>query len=138
MILTLLASRLARKGYAFIHGNEAPECKECRLKNTCVKNLTMGRRYTVRDVRRITHTCPLCGEVTLVEVEESDIPFITESSKAFEGITLTFHTACDSCRSTEKCRPVGLREGDRITITRVVGKFTCPKGQMTEVRVKRT
>lgn len=89
------------------------------------------------NVRGIEHTCPLCGSMTLVEVQESDIPYLIEPSKAFVGMSLKYHKICTACKDTGMCQPVGLREGDRILITSIVGKKPCQKGQMVEVRIKR-
>lgn len=85
--ITLIGSRLAREGLEFIFKGEMPECKKCRLKNTCL-NLEPGRRYKVVRIKsQDIHECFLhdSGGVLAVDVSRAPITTSVESRKAVQG-----------------------------------------------------
>ncbi len=138
MMITLVSSAIARKGYTFIHEGETPkECKECRFKPTCIDNLERGRRYTIVDARNIQHPCQLGGTVTVVDVSEPEIVLFLDSKLAFEGMSVVYHPGCKGCEIADMCMPVGLKDGDKIQIGEVLSDAPCKKRKMKRVAVKR-
>lgn len=137
-MITLVSSAIARKGYTFIHeGETPPECRECKLKATCIENLEKGRRYTIIQTRNITHPCALGGKVTVVDVSEPEIVLFIDTKIAFKGMSVTYHAGCEGCKVAEKCMPAGLVEGDKVQITDILEDAPCTKKKMKKVAVKR-
>ncbi len=137
-MITLISSAIAKRGYTFIHEGETPkECKKCRLKLTCIDNLERGRRYTIAQVKKIHHPCLLGGTVTVVEVSEPEIVLFLDSRLVFEGMSVIYQPDCEGCEFAEMCMPVGLREGDKIQISEILGNAPCKKKTMKKVAVKR-
>ena len=137
-MITLVSSSIAKKGYTFIHEGETPkECKACRLITTCIDNLERGRRYTIREVRKIQHPCLLGGTVTVVDVSEPEIVMFLDSKLAFEGMSVEYHPDCTGCEIADICMPVGLKKGDKIQIIEVLGDSPCKKKKMKKAAVKR-
>ncbi|MBU7026730.1 MAG: UPF0179 family protein [Theionarchaea archaeon] len=137
-MITLVSSSIAKKGYTFIHEGETPkECRTCRLKATCIDNLERGRRYTIADVRKIEHPCLLGGTVTVVEVSEPEIVMFLDSKLAFEGMSVIYRDDCEGCEIADVCMPIGLKKGDKIQITEILGDAPCKKNKMKKVAVKR-
>ncbi|MHC1570745.1 MAG: UPF0179 family protein [Methermicoccaceae archaeon] len=133
-IITLIGSEVATEGYEFIFRGGATECRTCRLKNACL-NLHEGSKYRVVRLRDApVHDCPLHeGGVKAVEVVEAPFLVAIESRKAFAGSKVVYTPVeCgeNGCSMYELCHPMGLDEGDKCTITRVVGNMpeSCPKG----------
>lgn len=133
-IITLIGSEVAFEGYEFIFMGEATECKDCRLKNACL-NLHEGSKYRLVALRDApVHECPLHeGGVRAVEVVEAPFLVAIESRKAFGGSKVVYNPIeCgeEECPMYELCHPSGLEEGDKCTITKVVGNppQSCPKG----------
>ena len=132
--ITLIGSEVAVEGYEFIFRGAAAECRTCRLKNACL-NLHEGSKYRLIKLRDApVHECPLHeGGVKAVEVVETPFLVAVESRKAFEGSKVVYNPVeCGETRCTmyELCHPTGLEEGDKCTITKVVGNIpeSCSKG----------
>jgi len=137
MPVTLIDRKHARQGYAFIHYGEAEECEGCRLRRACVENLERGRKYRVVAVRQQSHSCALCGEAVVVEVEEAEVEAGMEKRRALIGATLSFAPlSCDRvlCGSYPLCVPEGLKEGDRVVVLQTGEKLSCERG-LTLVKV---
>jgi len=122
--ITLIGSRLAREGLEFIFKGEMPECKKCRLKNTCL-NLEPGRRYRVEGVRsNDIHECFLHDSGVLA-VDVHKVPILTtmESRKAVDGAKTMYEPPrCGKkeCETYEICHPEGLSRGDKCKIVEVL------------------
>jgi uncharacterized protein (UPF0179 family) len=131
--ITLIGSKLAKKGTEFIYRGPQPECEKCKLKAVCL-NLDKGKKYTVVALRTGgEHECFLHDtSVRAVEASPSPVAVVIESRKAFNGSKLTYEEpACDkACPSYEGCHPAGLVNGEKYTISEVYGEATgtCPKG----------
>jgi len=137
--ITLIGVRLARVGTEFVFKGAAPECEECKLKNSCM-NLSKGRKYRIVNIRTTTrHACDVHDEgVQAVEVVESPIISATESKKAFKGSKIVFDPpSCKmgECIMYDLCHPIGLEPGDKCTISDVIGDVPddCMKGLALKV-----
>ncbi|OEU64594.1 MAG: hypothetical protein BA870_04595 [Desulfuromonadales bacterium C00003094] len=137
--ITLIGVRLAKVGLEFIFKGPAPECEECRFKNSCM-NLSTGRKYRIVNVRTSTqHSCYVHDEgVQAVEVVESPIISAIESKKAFKGSKVVFEPpSCKrgECTIYDLCHPVGVEFGDKCTISEVIGDTPeeCAKGLSLKV-----
>ena len=122
--ITLIGSRLAKEGLEFIFNGEMPECKKCRLKNTCL-SLEPGRRYRVEKIRNNEiHECFLHDNgVMAIDVSRVPILATVESRKAIEGARIMYESPkCNQrdCKEYEVCHPEGLVAGDRCKIVDVV------------------
>ena len=122
--ITLIGSRLAREGLEFIFKGEMPECKKCRLKNTCL-NLEPGRRYRVESVRNNDiHQCFLHDSgVLAVNVSRAPILTTIESRKAIVGAKILcepLNCGKRDCEVYEVCHPEGLSKGDKCKIVEVL------------------
>jgi uncharacterized protein (UPF0179 family) len=137
-MITLVSSAIAKEGFTFIHeGETPPECQNCRLKLTCIHNLEQGRRYTIVNVKDMQHPCLMGGTVTVVEVSEPKIVLFVDSKIACEGVSMVYNPTCNGCEIAHKCMPVGLRKGDKIQITEILGDAPCEKKKMKRVAVQR-
>lgn len=122
--ITLIGSRLAREGLEFIFKGEMPECKKCRLKNTCL-NLEPERRYRVERIRNNDiHECFLHDSgVLAVDVSRAPILTTIESRKAVDGAKIMYEPPkCGKreCGVYEVCHPEGLSKGDKCKIVEVL------------------
>ncbi len=125
--ITLIGSRLAREGLEFIFKGEMPECKKCRLKNTCL-NLEPGRRYKVVRIKsQDIHECFLhdSGGVLAVDVSRAPITTSVESRKAVQGGAKIMYEPAKcgkrECAEYETCHPEGLiKGGDKCKIVEVL------------------
>jgi len=137
-MITLVSTTIAKEGFTFIHEGKIPtECKKCRFVQTCIYNLERGRRYTIIGVRKMTHPCLLGGTVTVVEVSEPEIIMFLESRLAFEGMSIPYNPDCEGCSEADFCMPAGLKPGDMVQITELMGDAPCKKKKMEKVAVIR-
>lgn len=120
MTYTLIGKDLAKKGVQFI-AQDSEECKTCRLYPICIKNLTLGRRYVIKDIKDKVFQCKLSGEVILVDVELAEIPILVEKKKAIEGVTLEFKPLKKKKR--ELFNPEGLNSGDKVRIIKILEDY---------------
>jgi len=117
MIYTLMGKDLVKKGVQFI-AQDSEECKKCRYYPTCIKNLEIGRRYVVKELKDKVFKCKLSGEAVLIGVEPAEIPLLVEKKKAIEGLTLKFKPL--SSKKKELLNPQGLKSGDKIKIIKIL------------------
>jgi len=52
-------------------------------------------------------------------------------------MSVVYQTICEGCEIAQVCMPVGLRKGDKIQITEVLGDASCIRKKMKKVAVKR-
>ena len=128
-IVTLVGKGLARVGAKFVHGRAAETCRKCNLYRVCIGNLEEGRVYEVVNVRDKKHYCQLVKDyVYVVDVKEADIEANIKSSMAIEGAIITFKPIeCNGCELSRFCNPVGLKDGDKCKILKIIEKVSCPK-----------
>ncbi|UGV39764.1 UPF0179 family protein [Methanococcoides orientis] len=123
--ITLIGTRLAKEGEEFFFEGEAPECEQCKLKNTCM-GLEKGRKYRIVKVRnQTTHECFVHDTGALVvDVIKAPIIAAIDSKKAIKGATIRYQVPnCDGELDSETydlCHPKGLRNGDKCTINKVM------------------
>lgn len=141
-IITLVALSKARVGYEFLHYGGAEECAQCNLAPVCIENLEKGRKYRVMGLRPYEHPCRLEERARVVEVEESETLAAMEPRGVVEGSQTRYSPVkCDRtlCPGFVRCRPEGLRDGDRCEVKAVVGPLECPRGlRLLVARLKRT
>ena len=124
--VTLVGAKLARVGADFIFVGAASDCEACKLKNSCI-NLEAGRKYRILSVRNeAPHECPLHDSgVVAVEVIEPPLNAAVDARRAHEGSKFFFEAPrCEhaDCIVRELCFPLGLKRGDRVTISKIVGE----------------
>lgn len=111
---------MAKEGIQFI-AQDSEECKKCKLYPTCVKNLEIGRRYFIKEIKDRVFKCKISEDVILVGVEPAEIPLLVEKRKAIKGLTLKFKPL--SNKKEEFLNPHGLNPGDKVTITEVLEDY---------------
>ncbi|MFA4935831.1 MAG: UPF0179 family protein [Candidatus Methanoperedens sp.] len=143
-IITLIGTKLAKVGNEFNFKGAAKECEPCKLNKTCL-GLNIGSKYRIITLRNSgKHECFVHDSgVCAVEVIEAPIIMALESKKAIKGSKITYEQiSCNfsNCENVVLCRPSGLRQGDKYSITNVDGELNepCRKGySLKVVEVKR-
>ncbi len=143
-IITLIGAKLAKAGNEFIFKGAAKECEPCKLNKTCL-GLNIGSKYRIINLRNSgKHECFVHDSgVCAVEVIEAPIIMALESKKAIKGSKIAYEQiSCNfsNCENVVLCRPSGLRQGDKYSITNVEGELNepCRKGySLKVVEVKR-
>jgi uncharacterized protein (UPF0179 family) len=120
VVYTLIGEDIAKEGIQFI-AQDSEECKRCNLYPTCVKNLEIGRRYRIKEIKEKKFTCTISGGVVLVDVELSEIPLLVKKRNAIEGMSLKFQPL--STEKKELFNPQGLEPGDTVKIQRVLEPY---------------
>lgn len=141
--VTLIGTKLAKVGTEFVFLGASAECKKCKLRKACM-NLDVGRRYLITGLRDVQHECPVHdSEVDVVEVVEAPITAAIDVKKALGGAKISFKMPkCDEkgCKAYDFCHPVGLKNGDKCTIVKVIGdapEHEC-EGSLKLVELKRS
>lgn len=143
-IITLIGTKLAKVGNEFNFKGAAKECEPCKLNKTCL-GLNIGSKYRIINLRNSgKHECFVHDSgVCAVEVIEAPIIMALESKKAIKGSKIAYEQiSCNfsNCENVVLCRPSGLRQGDKYSITNVEGELNepCRKGySLKVVEVKR-
>ncbi|MEM4246330.1 MAG: UPF0179 family protein [Candidatus Bathyarchaeia archaeon] len=141
-ILTIISPMQARKGYRFIFDGAPAPCLSCGYLSACAENLEVGRIYEVLKVMKKSLECRLHGgKGQVVEVSEAVHDANIRSQAAMPDVVLRFEPlecGLDSCPESGRCRPLGLRPGDRCRVVRVGGAAPCPAGLgLTSVLLER-
>ncbi|MBE6493358.1 MAG: UPF0179 family protein [Methanosphaera stadtmanae] len=140
-MITLIGTSLAKTGLVFTFYGGSNKCETCRFKKSCL-NLEKGRKYIIKDVKKVTHACPLHkdGKVKTVEVELATIRTSIETKKAYKGSTIIFRQPeceCTSeleCEYWDICHPEGLLNDDKCQIKEIGPQISCKNGiKLTEV-----
>jgi uncharacterized protein (UPF0179 family) len=123
--VTLVGTRLARKGEEFVYRGESDACEGCPYRDQCL-NLTPGRRYRITAVREDARTLDCAVHdtgVTAVEVEPATIRANIASDSAYAGSNVSLEGCCPhtSCPSHEYCEPAGADFDESFRIDSVVG-----------------
>lgn len=84
--ITLIGSRLAREGLEFIFKGEMPECKKCRLKNTCL-NLEPGAGIKLLELKARIYTNVSCTTAGFLRWMSAGLPSqqVWSPEKQFKG-----------------------------------------------------
>ncbi len=128
-MITLIGKSLAQEGLEFQYRGPLLECRSCKLKNVCF-NLDEGKWYRITKVRDKEHDCKVheSGKVVTVEVEEIPVPIVIAAKNVVEGETIVYKPInCKeySCEYYQLCHPIGLREGFKIKIVKVLEDIPC-------------
>ena len=131
VFITLVGEEQAKVGNRFYFMGPQTDCKECRLRGVCF-NLEPGRQYEITSLRDTKHDCEVHeGGVRVVEVEKKPTLACVSKKLAIEGSLITFEDsdcARMGCEHWQHCHPVGMKAGDKLTVTDMVGKVDCPEG----------
>ncbi|HHE75586.1 MAG TPA: UPF0179 family protein [Candidatus Aciduliprofundum boonei] len=128
-MITLIGQSLAKEGFEFQYRGPLLECRSCKLKNVCF-NLDEGKWYRITKVRDKEHECKIHegGKVVTVEVEEIPVPIAISTKNVVEGETIAYKPInCKeyACEYYHFCHPLGLRDGFKIKIVKVVDNIEC-------------
>lgn len=129
VLITLIGEEQAKVGNRFYYMGPQTDCKECRLKGVCF-NLEPGRQYEITSLRDTKHDCEVYeGGVRVVEVEKKPTIATIPKKVAIEGSVITYDDsdcARMGCEHWQHCHPIGIRAGDKLSVTDIVGKVDCP------------
>ena len=134
-VVTFIGKNLAKRGYRFQHMGASEECKTCKIYQVCIQPLEVGRIYEVVDVLDNEFTCPVLKDlVKVVRVKETAKEVGIQANKTFSGATLSFQPQeCPnqiSCEFRKFCVPAGLKEGDKLIISKIIRKrVPCSEGK---------
>lgn len=117
--ITLLAQAQAKVGFEFVFQGPAAVCRTCPYRHACL-TLDPGRRYSVTQVRPVTHPCAL-QETTaaVVEVQPVVRTLVVESQTAVIGSSVeTGRYGCArlDCSNWEVCSGPSLPTKQRYRI----------------------
>jgi uncharacterized protein (UPF0179 family) len=131
-IITIIGPKQARVGFKFLYQGFSDTCKVCKYNNACLDNLEEGRTYSIKKVRSKKLPCELHGgEGKVVEVFEGPIEAAIEKHIAIQDALINFNSLeCDTleCENRIKCNPLGLFNGDKCKVVKIMGVLDCPKG----------
>lgn len=153
-VLTLVGKSFARKGFRFYYQGKNPACTEdCRLFQTCQKNLVPNTVYEVVELMKVNpftfkmHSCPKDlheEEMNLVRVQIPDVVVSIRTKGLFIGSTTKYVPInCDKkdCPEHPYCVPetIIIKPDEKIALKDDLGKIkVCPKGEnLTKIRVEK-
>jgi uncharacterized protein len=120
--ITLLSQGQAKIGFEFVFQGAAPVCRTCPYRHACL-TLDAGRRYSVTQVRPVTHPCAL-QETTaaVVEVQPVTRSLVVESRTAVVGSSVeTGRYGCNrlDCPNWDICSGPSLPAKQRFRIQKI-------------------
>lgn len=125
----MVGEKQARIGNRFYFMGPQTDCKECKLRNVCF-NLEPGRQYEITSIRDTRHECDMHEEgVRVVEVEKKPTIACIPKKLAIDGSLITFEESdCGrlGCEHWSHCHPIGIKSGDKLPVSDVMGKVDCP------------
>jgi len=139
-MMTLIGESMARMGMKFVFEGTNEVCDTCKLRFTCANNLEKGRVYEIVAVKKMKHYCPKeDAYLTLVEIIEPTLTFAIDKRKAIIGMTFIYSPPCNRrrCKNLDICVPIGISEGEKVVIRKVIGTIECPEGTKKKVEVER-
>lgn len=127
--VTLVGEKYAKKDNLFIYRGPLSDCRECKVKTVCF-NLEVGRKYIIKEVRQMHHTCKIHeGGVRAVEYEKMPINYALNSDGAIEKARITINDRDDcpnrGCENYKLCFPIGLKTGSQYEIREIKDNVTC-------------
>ncbi len=142
--ITIVGSKMAKKGLQFIFSGPTKKCKDCKLFRVCMTNLEPNRLYEITEVREVDHKCPIHEDgAKTVEVIEPPQNLIVKSRLAIEGVILTWQPpgvdcSNQTCPYWDQCNTPLFRSGDRVRIVHKLEHISCTEGkQLTLVLASR-
>ncbi len=142
-VITLCGKSWAKIGVEFMFMGESEECKNCKIRKTCLR-LKQGSKYKIVGLRDGTvQPCPLHDEgVVAVEVVELPTIALVDSKMAVEETKFKFEKKCNKfdCFMYNLCNPIELSNGELVIVEKVIGEppNKCPKGKSLKlVELKR-
>lgn len=131
-IITIIGPKQARIGFRFLYQGFSDTCKACKYHNACLDNLDEGRIYSIKKVKNKKLPCELHGgQGKVVEVVEDSIKAALEKHVAIQDALINFNSLeCDTleCENRIKCNPLGLFDGDKCKVIKIMDVIDCPKG----------
>ncbi len=131
-IITIVGKEQARTNFKFIFHGHSSDCRVCKYRKACLDNLEQGRIYSIVKVTKKDLECRLHGgKGRVVEVVEDTIEVAVEARMAIQNALIEFDPIrCNllKCENYEKCTPIGLFDGDKCKIIKIVSTLECPKG----------
>lgn len=131
-IITIIGPKQARAGFKFLYQGFSSTCKVCKYHNACLDNLEEGRTYSIKKVKNKKLPCELHGgQGKVVEVVEGPIEAVIEKHIAIQDALINFNSLeCDTleCKNRIKCNPLGLFDGDKCKVIKIMDDLDCPKG----------
>lgn len=128
VLITLIGENQARIGNRFYFMGPQTSCRECKLKGVCF-NLEQGRMYEITSIRDTKHECEVHdGGVRVVEVMKKPVLACISKKSAMEGSVITYEESdCGrmGCDHWQHCHPIGIKTGDKVTVSDIVGKTDC-------------
>ena len=129
VLITLVGERQAKVGNRFYFMGPQTDCKDCRLKGVCF-NLEPGRQYEIMSIRDTRHECEVHEDgVRAVEVEKKPTLACINKKVAIEGSLITYDEsdcARMGCEHWQHCHPIGIKDGDKLQVSDIVGDVECP------------
>ncbi len=129
VLITLIGKEQAHIGNRFYFIGPLTECRDCKLKGVCF-NLEPGHQYEVTNLRDTEHDCEVFNDkVRVVELEKIPTKATVQKKVVIEGSMITYESndcARLGCEHYAECHPVGLENGDKRTVTDIIGKVDCP------------
>ncbi|PSN84518.1 hypothetical protein B9Q01_00475 [Candidatus Marsarchaeota G1 archaeon OSP_D] len=141
-LITLVPNNVAKIGYEFVFTKiTGTECESCKVRVVCLDNLSVGKKYVVKEVKMIEHHCPLVGlNAKVVQVELAETQVSIEKSRVIVGATISYSPInCNwkFCKNYTVCVDNGLLEGEKVKIIEKVSELDCPRGfKLARVLVK--
>ncbi|MEM3516199.1 MAG: UPF0179 family protein [Candidatus Bathyarchaeia archaeon] len=131
--ITIIGKHQARLGYSFLFNKPLTLCLKCKYYKVCMEGLESGRIYVIKKVlKKAIDECKIhFNGGKLIEVEEAKIEANINSKEAILEAIMEFHPIeCKNilCKNYSKCSPLGLRNGDKCKVVKVLDKVTCPLG----------
>ena len=128
-IITIVGEKQARLGFGFIYTGPSSACKGCNFSKVCLEKLEEGHIYEVAVTRDKEIPCKVHADrARVVEVIEVDIPLAMDKKDIFEGATIVFNREdCGdkNCSNSKICHPIGLKDGEKYKIIKVLGPISC-------------
>ncbi|MHA1166202.1 MAG: UPF0179 family protein [Candidatus Hodarchaeales archaeon] len=143
--VTLLGTRVAKKGFKFVYEGKTETCSNCRLSSACLSNLEAGNVYEVVEVKQVQHSgCKLHsqGAVT-VYVVPIHLEINVKSDKVKEGNIVTYkdlRIECNSinCENFRACCPAYIQPDKKFRIVQKIESLKClenEKKELTKIKI---
>ena len=129
--ITIVGSKMAKKGLRFTFLGPTKGCMDCKLFRVCMTNLEPNRLYEITEVREVEHKCPIHeGGVKTVVVIEPPQPLVVKSRFAIEGVILTMQPPVvdcsnQNCTHWDQCNTPLFQPRDRVRIIQKLMSISC-------------
>lgn len=142
MSLTLVGTKLAKRGTEFVYRGEADGCEDCPYRKQCL-NLQPYTRYRITDVRDGGEIldCQVHREgVLAVDVEPASFEANVRTKEAYAGSKVSLPGPCPhtDCPSYDLCEPLGAGMDREYQIGQIIGEPPHESCQMNRSLTKVT